>query len=226
MMTLAGRLRHDWHRLGPVVLASFLLGLLGFWQFNLRQSISQATAAESQEVLAIEVSRLTSANDDLRQQLSELTQREYALASAVSDRQAAEQSLSDQRHQAEILNGTTAVTGPGIRIFVGQTLTISQQIDILNALNNIGAEALAVNGRRVTWQYSPWQTETPAPFAVEAIGSPTALASALNRRGGVIDQLEQTTGLLDITVEQAESLTLPAGSAPDLVYARPVEEDD
>jgi len=206
-----------------VFLSAVLLGLFAYWQFNLRDRITRATQPESQEVLAVEVSRLITTGDGLRSQLSDLTQREYALASALTDRQAAERSLSEQRHQADILNGTMAVTGPGVRMFVGQTMTISQMIDILNALNNIGAEAVAVNGQRVTWTYSPWNTEPKAPYAIEVIGSPAALESALQRRGGVIEQLESTTGLLDIQVEQAQSLTLPAGQAQSLIYARAVE---
>jgi uncharacterized protein YlxW (UPF0749 family) len=222
-MTIAHRIKHDLQRLGPVAVAAVMLGLLGYWQFNLRDRIGAATTPESQEVLAIEVSRLITTSDGLRAQLSDLTQREYALASALTDRQSAEKSLKEQQHQADILNGATVVTGPGIRIFVGQTMTISQQIDILNALNNIGAEAVAVNGHRVTWQYSPWDTEPKAPFAIEVIGSPAALESALKRRGGVIDQLESTTGLLDIQIEQADSLTLPAGQAQSIVYGQAVE---
>lgn len=222
-MTIWHRIPHDFHRLGPVAVASVLLGLLGYWQFNLHDRIGQATQPESQEVLAIEVSRLITTNDGLRSQLADLTQREYALASALTDRQSAEKSLKEQQHQADILNGTTVVTGPGIRIFVGQTMTISQLIDILNALNNIGAEAVAVNGQRVTWQYSPWNVEPKSPFTIEVIGSPAALESALKRRGGVIDQLESTTGLLDIKVDQAESLTLPAGQVQSIVYGQAVE---
>ena len=222
-MNIIHRLGHDWHRLAPVALASIMMGLFGYWQFDQRAQIQSATTSETQEVLAIEVSRLITTNDGLRTQLSDLTQREYALASALTDRQSAEKSLSERQQQADILNGTTAVSGPGIKIYIGQTLTISQQIDILNALNNIGAEAVAVAGRRVTWDYSPWNTQPAAPFTIEAIGSPAALASALTRRGGVIDQLESTTGLLDIRVEQADAVTLPAGQAQAVIYGQAVE---
>ncbi len=223
-MTLANRVKHDLQRLGPVFVASIMLGALALWQFSVRGRIVQATQPESQEVLAIEVGRLIATNADLREQLSDLTQREYALASALTDRQAAEQSLTEQKQKSDILNGASQVSGPGITITVGQTLTISQQIDLLNALNNIGAEAVAVNGQRVTWSYSPWNTEPAAPFSIEVIGSPAALESALQRRGGVIDQLEQSTGLLDLKVEQTASLTLPAGSAQSIIYGRAVEE--
>lgn len=223
-MNVFRRLEHGWHRLAPVAIASLLLGLFGYWQFDQRAQIQSATTSESQEVLAIEVSRLITTNDGLRTQLADLTQREYALASALTDRQSAEKSLSERQQQAQILNGTTGVTGPGVKIYVGQTLTISQQTDILNALNNIGAEAIAVAGRRVTWTYSPWNVQPAAPFTIEAIGSPAALASALTRRGGVIDQLESTTGLLDVRVEQSDALTLASGQSQDIVFGRAVEQ--
>lgn len=223
-MNALARFHHDARRVGPVAIAALIMGTLGYWQFDLNRRIGQVTAPESQEILAIEVGRLITANDDLRQQLSSLTQREFTLASALTNRQAAEKSLTEQRRQADILNGSTLVTGQGIRITVGQSLTISQQVDLLNALNNIGAEAVAVDGQRVTWNFSPWVSNQHADhFSIEAIGSPAALESALTRRGGVIDQLEATTGMLDIKVQPVQALSLPKGKTAPIIYAQPVE---
>lgn len=203
-----------------------LLGILIVWQSNSRQAFLNAQDPEQQGVVAIEVARLTDANSQLRKQLSDLTQQEYKLASAIVDRKSAEESVTKQNEQAEIVAGTSAVSGPGIIININDQLSIPQQIDILNALKNIGAEAISVNNRRVSARFSPWRAQLEAPYEIKAIGSPAALASSLDRRGGVIDQIELTTGALDLNIEQSEKLYLPSATLPTPKYATTVKDEN
>lgn len=207
----------------PILVSGIILGALGVWQLSAHDRIRLAVQPETKETLAVEVARLSTTNGDLRQRLADLAQREYSVASALTDRQAAERSLQEQRQQADLLNGTTPAIGPGIRLVVKHQLTITQQVDLLNALHNIGAAAVAINGQRAAWSYSPWRSTLSAPVVYEVLGSPAALESALTRRGGVIDQIEQSGGLLDIQISQVSNLTLPAAPAEEVKFARPVE---
>jgi uncharacterized protein YlxW (UPF0749 family) len=71
---------------------------------------------------------------------------------------------------------------------------------VMNELLIAGAEAIAINGQRVTHQSfircnGPVVTvdgsQHPAPFTISAIGDPDVLIPALNISGGVLDQLKQ-----------------------------------
>jgi len=69
---------------------------------------------------------------------------------------------------------------------------------VLHELYAAGAEAIAINGQRLTTHsyvtcigpvINVDGTEHPAPFVVTAIGNPDVLQKALNIRGGVVDRL-------------------------------------
>lgn len=207
----------------PILVAAVVMGMLAVWQIKVQDRLAIAKQPESQEIVALEVARLTNANAELRQRLASLSQQEFTLASSLSDRQTAEKSLGQQRSQADILNGSTAVTGPGIRLTINFPLSLNQQVDLIDAIENIGADAMTVNGNRVTWQFSPWRVELTPPFVFEVIGSPAGLSSSLTRKGGIIDQIKETSGSVSYKIDQVDVLTLPAGTVQPAVYAQAVE---
>ncbi|MDO8471946.1 MAG: DUF881 domain-containing protein [bacterium] len=204
-------------------LTCLILGIVFVWQINSRGVILNAQNPESQEVIAIEVARLTNANADLRRELADLSQQEFSLARAITDKSQAEESLQTKQEQADVLSGAVSVSGPGIRLVIQDDLNVPQLVDIVNALNNIGAEAIAINGKRSNNRFSFWRTDIKPPYSIEAIGSPAALSSALNRKGGILDQIEVNAGALDLTLTEHDKIVLPAVNVPGFVYARTVE---
>lgn len=207
-----------------IFIATLMLGILVRWQSDNRQHIAQAQNPETQEVVAVEVARLTNANTDLRKQLSDITQREYELQQAIVDKQSASETYQKEQDKADLVTGSVPVTGPGIRLVINDSLTNAQITDVLNALKNIGAEALAINDHRITPWFSEWRTNLTAPYTVVALGSPPVLATSLTRRGGIIDQIELAAGALELTVDQFDKLTLPSTPLPDFQYLTTVEE--
>lgn len=207
-----------------IFIATLMLGILVRWQSDNRQHIAQAQNPETQEVVAVEVARLTNANTDLRKQLSDITQREYELQQAIVDKQSASETYQKEQDKADLVTGNVPVTGPGIRLVINDSLTNAQITDVLNALKNIGAEALAINDHRITPWFSEWRTNLTAPYTVVALGSPPVLATSLTRRGGIIDQIELAAGALELTVDQFDKITLPSTPLPDFQYLTTVEE--
>lgn len=207
-----------------IFIGCFVLGVLVQWQADNRQNIAAAQTPEAQEVVAVEVARLTNANTDLRKQLADITQREYELQQAIVDKQSASSTIGKERDAADIITGTVAVNGPGIVLVINDGLTNAQVTDVLNALKNIGAEALAINGHRVTPWFSEWRTNLSAPYTVVALGSPPVLSTSLTRRGGIIDQIELAAGALDLDVQEHDDLTLPAAALPELSHTKTIEE--
>jgi uncharacterized protein YlxW (UPF0749 family) len=129
------------------------------------------------------------------------------------------------------LAGFTPVPGPGIEIVLTDGTTTSRSIADPNAmlvqdgdlilLNMMlwygGAQAVAINGERITAQSAITSSgptllingrRTVGPFHVTAIGDPAVLRGALETRGGVVDRMQEAGLGVRIAVQRA--LVVPA----------------
>ena len=80
----------------------------------------------------------------------------------------------------------------------------------VNELNSAGAEAVSINGQRITSRSSIKcagsiinvnGVRIAAPFTIKAIGDPEVLESALRFKGGVIDSLLPWGFSVDVSQE-------------------------
>jgi uncharacterized protein YlxW (UPF0749 family) len=95
---------------------------------------------------------------------------------------------------------------------------------LVNELRAAGAEAISINGQRITAQTEIRsaanyilinEAQSQAPFTIKAIGSPHALAGALTLAGGLYDDSQQEG--LSMTISQDHSVSIPA--APPTVLS-------
>lgn len=155
------------------------------------------------------------------------------------------QSLNARIKDLQAVAGLTPVTGPGVRIVLsdnagvaaasggmGDTLPgIVHDFDVLQVVNELRsakADAIAVNGTRVTG-YTPircvgpailvnWDAVT-APFVIEAVGNAKALQSALAMPNGIVDNL-RNRGFINVKISTVKSLALPeSGTVPTFKVA-------
>jgi uncharacterized protein YlxW (UPF0749 family) len=200
-------------------------------------------AARARQSLAEQVERRTATTDRLA---AEVAAQQAALAGerdAALDRDRAGQALADRVRDLEALVGATAVTGPGLRVVLddadpaedtlagdasrsaeappGRLLDRDLQ-DVVNALWAAGAEAVAVNGQRLSALSAisnagdavlvDLRPVTP-PYVVEAVGDPARLEPAfVDSPAG--RRFATYVSLLGITfeVDRAEDLLLPPAS--------------
>jgi uncharacterized protein YlxW (UPF0749 family) len=130
-------------------------------------------------------------------------------------------------------NGLVEVSGPGVEVEASGPITILDLHDLINELRNAGAEALALNGRRlVAWssistdgaQVTVDSQPIQSPYRLEAIGDPASLQTALLRPGGLAELLERLDQRITITARIRDKVTLAVYDQPVvLVYAKPVE---
>lgn len=89
-------------------------------------------------------------------------------------------------------------------------------INVVNELNNAGAEAISINGQRVVSTTSISCTGTvvtingvklSSPFKINAIGSPEGLLGGLYRPGGYLENLQLYYGVI-ASVEKANNITV------------------
>ncbi len=222
-------------------LASILLGFLFIILLKAQgvtgsQVALQETAVPSLIQTEQENQQLSAENEKIKLELAK-----YAQGQSAS-------TLADQQLQEAKMNaGVIAVTGPGVRITlddskraaIGQedpsNFLIHEQYirEIFNALWNGGAEAIAVNGQRVTTNTEVFcsgsyiqinGTRQMPPYVIEAIGDTNNLSAALKFYGwdklGDFQQQYQITRKLEVLKEDM----IPAGKLRDFHYAEPVKE--
>lgn len=206
----------------------------------------QAAAPEAEKARQVLVERVTQTQGDVAALEAQIatTRADLAAAQEVLLTQSVEgAALAERIATLESASGYTAVTGPGLVVVLdaadGSDAATSDDpgrvldSDVQNAVNGLwsaGAEAVAVNGVRITATTAirsagaailvDFRPLLP-PYRVEAIGDGAAMAVAFPRTtsgrelAGVSDQFG-----LRVDVERSESLVLPASAALLPVRAR------
>ncbi|MDP4125446.1 MAG: DUF881 domain-containing protein [Bacillota bacterium] len=175
-------------------------------------------------------------NERLQQELNKYEQGQNASSVA-----------NQQLREAQMNAGVIAVSGPGVRITLDDSKrTVQEQEDpmlfviheqyirqIYNALWNGGAEAVAVNGQRVTSNTEVFcggsyiqinGTRQMPPYVIEAIGDTNNLSAALNFYGWFkLGDLQEQSGITR-KLEIKEKVMIPAGKLRNYRYAEPVKE--
>lgn len=181
-------------------------------------------SAERPEDLTRILADLNEEADELARELAELRVR---LARYQGSARSDELAIRDARKalaDLQVLAGTVAVEGPGVVVRVedqGGRVGWDALLDLVQELRDAGAEALAVNGRRVgasTW-FGPADrgavidgTRIEPPYELEAIGPPEVIAQALDIPGGPVSVLSALPGV-SIVAREVEGLLLPRAEA-------------
>lgn len=231
-----------WTRTVVLILAA-ALGLGTVWAAReLRAPTPGATAARTLLVDQIEdgtrrAERAAARNDEVVGEIEAL--QEQSLTGPDS-------TFLDRVRTLGVTAGSVRVAGPGVVISLddsrdaregvpGSELGLVQDLDLqvlVNALWGAGAEAIAINGHRLS-TLSAIRSAGRAiivdlapltrPYVVEAIGPPQELQARLARSTGGehLATLGDVFGIA-VTVETADSLTLSGSTVRTLRYAEPV----
>lgn len=210
---------------------ALMVGMLLVGQLRSQARPIELNSLTAQDLSAL-IETLSSRNSDLRAALLDASAqvRDYQLG---GDR--GESAVTVAREDLERINafaGLIPVKGPGVTLDIEGSLDAIAVNDLINELRNSGAEAIAVDGVRITARSVAVRgtgalfidgVEIGRQFAMQAIGSREGLLNSLNRPGGIISQLELFVAA-SIVATQEERLELP-GTRQDLApkIARPVE---
>lgn len=138
--------------------------------------------------LAFLIDDLHRANDALLAEQVDLKQRQATLQSGNGA--AADQVLTDEALRLRAVEGLVAVHGPGVVIVIDATGL--KALDLQDALNNLsagGAEAMAVNDRRMVVGVPIEQTSSgvaidglvvPPPWTITTVGDANRIAEVAN----------------------------------------------
>lgn len=143
--------------------------------------------------------------DDVTTQSADLARTERALRTTRDDllsgtdrARVALESTTERLTTQAILAGTVPVSGPGVTVSIldrDGTVDALALLEVLQELRNSGAEAVELNGARIST--GTWFLDTPdgilmdhkpiaAPYLFVAIGDPQTISAALEMPGGVL----------------------------------------
>lgn len=224
------------HGRSRVTLAITLLLLGALFTFAVVQTTGgtdQRAAARAELVERIEAERTRQV--DLQAETEQLADTNRELAEEALD----DPELRDQVAALELISGGSPVRGPGVAITIndaqggaaeGRVLDSDLSI-LVNGLRQAGAEAIAINGRRLT-TLTAIRTAGSAitvdyvslspPYLVEAIGNPRTLQARFARTSAASwwQYLIQNYGLSMTIAQPEDDLALVADPGMTLRHAR------
>ena len=192
-------------------------------------------AARTRDALVAQVHAQSRSIDALQTRLDRLRTETASLRDAGLASAAAGQRLAGRLDAEEVASGAAAVTGPGLRVTLddasdGRNRVLDRDLQAtVNALWAAGAEAVAVDGQRMTAQTAIRQAgdailvnfePVTAPYDVTAIGDPVALETTFgsSRTASRLHAYIQLYGLR-FDYARAATLTLPPAPGLALRYA-------
>ena len=193
-------------------------------------------AARSRDTLVAAVQARSRDINRLQSRLDRVRTDTAGLRDATLATSAAGERLSGRLAALELAAGTLAVTGPGLHVTLddsadGRNRVLDRDLQAaVNALWAAGAEAIAVDGQRMTAQSAIRQAgeailvnfePVSPPYELEALGDPVGLETRFgsSRAADRLRAYEQLYGLR-FHYARADSLTLPSAPGLTLRYAR------
>lgn len=170
---------------------------------QLAGSPEQRYSTLRQDDLVAILDDVTDETQRLEQEIAQLESTRRQLESGA-DASAVAAAESERRLEAlELLGGTVAARGPGIRVTISdpeQRVTAEIMLNAIEELRDAGAEVLELNDR-VRLVASSWIASRDAglvadgvaltpPYRLEAIGDARTLAEATRFRGGLVSTIE------------------------------------
>lgn len=212
--------------------ALLVIGFVASGQWN-SSAVRQELRTDAQQVLADQTALFEQEQQALRTQIEDLEARIQSAQEQAEGSQTALAGLNEQVRQAELAAGLTPVVGPGVVVEIADSnrpvppgedparylVLVDDLRDLVAALWAGGAEAISINGERLTARTSISGagasilinvTPYSPPYRIEAIGAPGLLDRYLaDPTFAVVNQRIEAYGLEFATAAQDE-LHLPA----------------
>ena len=210
---------------GLHVVMLIIFMILGFaLATQVRAQRSDPLEGLSEQDLVTLLDELGTQEQNLRGRRGELSEELANLQSAASEADAREQASAKAALQAQIAAGTVAVHGPGVSVTVvdpGSNLSPTQFVMTLGELRNAGAEAIDLNGVRLTTR-SAFTGQAgaivvdgipiSAPYTWTVIGDSQTISTALEIQAGSASQMRAKGAT--VTISQTDDVTINSLATP------------
>lgn len=198
-----------------ILITSILAGILIIMQGKAFTGINQSTRRESRTDVFREIQILKNTNDNLDDEVKDLEDQ----LNKTSGQQDALQAVAKDIEKYQLVSGQKNITGAGIAMNINGGVKAIWLTDAVNELYSAGAEAVSVNGIRLTDQTSGFDTIPNGqillnsvilkpPYLIEAIGDKKTLADALNQPQGIIQRMKESLGDIQIELQQKDTVKM------------------
>lgn len=219
------------------VTVAVLLALLGFAAVTQVKSNGKDDlyVGARQGDLIQYINNLSLASQRAETEIARLQQTRNSLRDDTRSRRTALERAQQQANTLGILAGTVPAVGPGVRVTVRDDkggVGSNQLLEGIEELRDAGAEAIELNDKvRVVAQTSLQDTSggvlvdgklLKSPFVIDAIGQSHDLATALDFKGGFIDEVQRDPVAGKVEVTQSDKVQISTVTVPGTPqYARP-----
>ncbi len=223
MRTISGRV--------SILLICVLVGIMLSVQYKASESYGPNPRTTRVEELSEEVTKLKEENQALAEEIVSLRTK----LTNVNNENQSIADLRDELKKANMAAGLTPVTGAGIIVTLNDSLHVLQPgedpnaylihdndlLSIVNELKVSGAEAISVNGQRLTAMSEIRCAGTTIlvnmnkigpPFEIKAIGNPQLLEGGLAINGGKLEELKLFG--LQTNMTKQDNIDIPAYTGP------------
>src|SRR3989344_4361074 len=196
-----------------LLILGIVLGVLTINQYQATQQVIALTSRDTTVSLVRQLHLVVSANRDLKNEISNLTESLTEIQTGRNAREVARKAIERYR----LLAGEEATEGKGLNLSLDLALQPIWLVDLVNELYIRGAEKIALNGILLTDHSSFALSEgvpylnaniiLNTPYTLQVIGDQTTLMQGLTKRGGILDRLkEQFPGSEDKSSLEAKDL--------------------
>lgn len=209
------KLAHIGRRQFSILLTSVLLGFLIVMQARTFTDVTAVIGRDTRADVFREIKILKSTNENLEDEIGDLESQ----LEKTSDSGKALEGIAEEILKYRLLTGRVNVNGPGVELKVGGEVKALWLTDIVNELFNAGAEAVAVNGIRLTDKTIGFDTIPngqillngailKSPFIFTAIGDKEVLRDALEQPHGILQRLGQSVGGVETALDARDSIEM------------------
>jgi len=188
------------------MIVSLILGLLVVIQIRSFASMNYMLIRDSESNIFQEIKILKDKNTLLRKEIEALEGTIEQLNDQTSSLEVIEAEIDKYKN----LSGDYTVFGPGLKVVINGELNVAWVVDLINEFFNAGAEAVALNGIRITDRSSGFDTlpqgqilfngtTLSEPYEFDIIGEGGTIEDIILLQGGIIDRLLDS--ISDATVE-------------------------
>lgn len=214
-----------------IAVICLFMGILLAIQFKTTQIYETDLFPDRQDELSRKVIAITQEKEALEEEVLSLRET----LNNIRQNDIAMKDLQEELQKVQISAGTIPVEGPGVIVTLNDSsvelqpgenanFSIVHDSDLLMVVNELkasGAEAIAINGERITSMSEIRcagtlilvnSTRIGPPFVIEAIGNPDLLESGLMLNGGHLTTLKVLG--LEVSIQKKENLNLKAYNGP------------
>jgi len=177
--------------------------------------LDRVTRREARTDVFREIQILKNTNDNLEDEVKDLEDQ----VNKTSGQEEALKAVAADIEKYQIVSGQKDISGNGISMNINGSIKALWLTDIVNELFSAGAEAVSVNGIRLTDTTAGFDTIPNGqillnsvilkpPYLIEAIGDKKTLADALSQPQGIIQRMKESLGGVPIDLQQEETIKM------------------